>query len=78
MRKEVHITPNSDRGGWDVKRPENQRVSFHTNTKAEATVRGKELAKNIGAELIPHGKDGRIQNPNSYGNDSPSVKDTRH
>ena len=30
------------------------------------------------AELIPHGKDGKIQNLNSYGNDPYPPKDTKH
>lgn len=78
MRKEVHVIPNSTRGGWDVSRPGNQRVSAHTTTKAEAEAIGKGLAQKIGAEYIPHGKDGRIQNPNSYGSDPRSIKDTKH
>jgi len=78
MRQEVHVTHNNDRGGWDVIRPGNQRVSAHTDTKAEAMGVGKRIAQNIGAELIPHRIDGRIQNPNSYGGDPRSVKDTKH
>lgn len=78
MRKEVHITHNTEKGGWDVKRPENQRVSAHADTKAEAMEIGKRIAQNLGAELIPHKINGIIQNPNSYGNDPRSVKDTQH
>lgn len=29
----------------------------------------REKAKQEKSELIPHGKDGKIQNPNSYGKD---------
>ena len=29
-------------------------------------------------ELIPHGMDGKIQNPNSYGNDPCPPRDTKH
>ena len=39
---------------------------------------GRELAKKEGLELIPHGIDGKIQNPNSYGNDPCPTKDTKH
>ena len=35
-------------------------------------------AKKEGLELIPHGMDGKIQNPNSYGSDSYPPKDTKH
>lgn len=38
----------------------------------------REKAKQEGAELIPHRKDGKIQNPNSYGNDPNPPKDKKH
>jgi len=39
---------------------------------------GKELAKKDKVEFIPHGKDGKIQNPNSYGNDPNPPKDKKN
>lgn len=77
-RKEVHVVPNSDRGGWDSKRENAERASKHFVTKAEAMDYAKQQAKNIGAELIPHNKDGKISNPNSYGGDSYPPKDKKH
>ena len=46
--------------------------------KKEAIDWSREVAKKSGLELIPHGKDGKIQNPNSYGPDSCPPKDTKH
>lgn len=63
MRKEIHVVSNPD-GGWDAKRPNADRASKHFETKKEAMDWGRNLAKKEGAELIPHGKDGKIQNPN--------------
>ena len=48
------------------------------DTKKEAMEWGRDLTKREGLELIHHGTDGKIQNPNSYGNDPCPPKDTRH
>lgn len=69
---------NSDRGGWDVKNNNAQRVSKHFDTKAEAMDWAKIQAQKDGAELIPHKMDGTIQNPNSYGGDPFPPRDNRH
>jgi hypothetical protein len=37
----------------------------------------REKAKQEKSELIPHGKDGKIQNPNSYGKDPNPPKDKK-
>lgn len=76
-RKEVHVVPNSDRGGWDSKRENAERASKHFETKAEAMAYARGQAIKIGAELIPHKKDGTIQNPNSYGADPCPPKDKK-
>lgn len=78
MRKEIYIVFNPDRGGWDAKSPNADKASKHFETKKEAMEWGHELAKKEGLELIPHGIDGKIQNPNSYSNDPYPTKDTKH
>ena len=78
MRKEIHVVSNPSRGGWDAKRPHSDRASKHFDTKKEAMEWSRYLAKKEGLELSPHGTDGKIQNPNSYGPDSCPPKDTRH
>lgn len=78
MRKEIHIVPNQGRGGWDAKRQNAERASKHFETKAEAMNWSRELAKKEGLELIPHSKDGKTQNPNSYGSDPCPPRDKRH
>lgn len=76
-KKNVHVVPNSD-GGWKVIRENAERASKNTETKQEALDFGKNLAKKDGVELIPHKKNGQIQNPNSYGNDPNPPKDKKH
>ena len=75
-RDEHHVVPNPN-GGWDVKRNGAQRASVHTDTKAEAVSRGREISRNQGTELITHRKDGQIQNPDSHGNDPCPPRDRR-
>ena len=38
---------------------------------------GRRMSINQGTELIPHRKDGTIQNPNSHGNDPCPPKDKK-
>ena len=75
-RKEYHVVPRQD--GWAVKREHAERVSVLCGTKSEAVARGRDLSRSIGAELIVHTKDGRIQNPNSYRNDPCPPHDRVH
>ncbi|WP_313101555.1 DUF2188 domain-containing protein [Epilithonimonas sp.] len=73
-RNERHVVPNSD-GGWDSKKNNAQRASKHFDTKGEAMQWSREKAKQEKSELIPHKKDGTIQNPNSYGKDPNPPRD---
>lgn len=75
-RKEHHVVPNPD-GGWDVKRENAKRSSGHYETKKEAMEAGRRMSINQGTELIPHRKDGTIQNPNSHGNDPCPPRDKK-
>ncbi|HNX21003.1 MAG TPA: DUF2188 domain-containing protein [Bacteroidales bacterium] len=35
-RKEIHVVPNPDRGGWDSKRENAEKASKHFDTKKES------------------------------------------
>ncbi len=76
MGKNQHVTPHPD-GGWQVKGEGNEKATVVTTTKAEAVEKGREIAKNQGSELVIHGKDGKIQDKDSYGNDPCPPKDTK-
>ncbi|MBX3268032.1 MAG: DUF2188 domain-containing protein [Acidobacteria bacterium] len=67
-RKTHHVVPNP-RGGWIVTRGGGKKASLHTDTKKEAVDRGREISRNQGTEFVIHGKDGRIQQSDSHGND---------
>ncbi len=67
-QKSHHIVPNPD-GGWDVKKAGAERASKHCDTKKEAVEKGREISQNQETELYIHGKDGKIQEKDSHGND---------
>ncbi|HCA42421.1 MAG TPA: hypothetical protein DEP28_04130 [Bacteroidetes bacterium] len=75
-RKERHVVPNPT-GGWDSKRENAEKASKHFETKQKAMDWSRDMAKKEKSELIPHRKDGKIQNPNSYGKDPNPPKDKR-
>ena len=68
MEKNQHVTRHPD-GGWQVKGAGNQRATARTSTQAEAKVIARDLAIKNKSEMVVHGKDGRIREKNSYGND---------
>lgn len=66
-KKNQHVIPVKN--GWAVKGEGNKKSTKITSTKAEAVKIGRKIAQNKKSELIIHGKDGKIKNKNSYGND---------
>ena len=77
-KHDYHVVPNSERGGWDVKREHAERASDHFDKKSDAMERGRELAREHRTELVEHGRDGRIQDSDSYGSDPFPPKDKKH
>lgn len=67
MKNNVHVVPKEDK--WAVERENSQRVSHLVETQKEAIELARELAINSKVELLIHGKDGKIRERNSYGND---------
>jgi hypothetical protein len=76
MKKKVHIVPRS--GSWGIKVEGNKKASAVTSTKKEADAIGREKAKKMKTDLIIHGKDGRIQDSDSFGNDPNPPIDKKH
>jgi len=75
-RKTHHVVPNPD-GGWDVKKGGSERASKHFDRKGEAVDAGRQISRNQKSEFIIHGKNGRIQNADSHGNDPCPPKDKK-
>lgn len=66
-KKTQHVVKNPD-GGWAVKKGGSTKATKVFETQAEAISRGRQIAQNQKAEFYVHGRDGRIQQKNSYGN----------
>jgi hypothetical protein len=75
-KKNQHVVPNKD--GWGVKGEGNSKNTANTQTKQEALDIAREIAKNQRSEVVIHGKDGKIQDKDSYGNDPNPPKDIKH
>jgi Uncharacterized protein conserved in bacteria (DUF2188) len=56
-------------GEWIVEREGASRASSRHRTQAEADEGGRAVARREQVELIVHGRDGRIRQRESYGND---------
>lgn len=63
-----HVVPNPN-GGWSVKGAGNSRATVNTRTQREAIKIARNIARNQKTELIIHGRDGRIREKDTEGND---------
>jgi hypothetical protein len=61
-----YVQPNKERGGWDVVKEGHGRVSVHTDTKAEAIDRARQIIRNEGGgELRVKNEQGRLIDSNT-------------
>jgi hypothetical protein len=66
-KRPIHTVPHGD--GWANRREGSRRVSRTFGTQREAIAAGREAARRDRTEHVVHGRDGRIRERNSYGND---------
>ena len=66
-RKVQHVVPRN--GKWAVRKAGADRVTQNFDTQGEAIASARAIARRQGAELYIHGRDGRIRERDSYGND---------
>ncbi len=65
--KSQHVVPRGD--DWAVRGEGNERDTGRFRTQKDAVDAATRIAKNKGAEVLIHGRDGRIRERNSYGKD---------
>ncbi len=75
-KKERHVVPQD--GQWAVRVSGASRVSSVHDTQGEAIKAAIPGAKRDRTEVVIHGRDGKIRDKDSYGNDPCPPKDTRH
>jgi uncharacterized protein YdaT len=66
-KKGQHVVPNG--GVWVVRKAGAAKASGTYKTQKEAVEKAREIAKNQRTELYIHGRDGRIRERNTYGDD---------
>lgn len=66
-KRNQHVVPHDD--GWAIRSAGSQRATSVHRTQGEAITAGREIARNQGSELVIHGRDGRIRDRDSHGND---------
>lgn len=71
-----HVVPNN--GKWSVKGEHNSKATKTFDRQSDAISYGRTVATNQSGELVIHGRDGRIRNKNSFGNDPHPPKDKVH
>lgn len=71
-KKAVHVVPAG--GKWAVRKEGSSKASSAHQTQQAASKAGKSMAKKEKSELFIHGRDGRIREKNSYGNDPRASK----
>ena len=67
-RKSVLVVPRKG-GGWAVKSSGATRAASTHKTKASAAKAARARSRRAGAELVVHGRSGRIQRADSHGGD---------
>lgn len=70
-----HVVPNN--GQWQVKRQGSEKATKNFETQKQAIDYGRSIAIRQQSELVIHGRDGRIRDKDSYGNDPCPPKDKK-
>ena len=75
-KKDIHVVPHSD--GWATRREGADRASRVFDTQVKAQESARRTAIREGTEVVTHGRNGKIRDSDSYGNDPNPPKDRKH
>lgn len=75
MGKNQHVVKKGSQ--WAVKGAGNQKATKVVKTQKQAIDVAKEIAKKQKSEVVIHGRDGKIRDKDSYGNDPNPPKDKK-
>ena len=70
-----HVVPNN--GQWQVKRQGAEKATKNFETQKQAIDYARSIAIKQQSEFVIHGRDGRIRDKDSYGNDPCPPKDKK-
>jgi uncharacterized protein YdaT len=75
-KKDIHVVTHPE--GWATRREGSDRASSVHDTQREAIDTARDRAQRDHVEVVIHGRDGRIRDSDSYGNDPNPPKDRKH
>lgn len=75
-KRDIHVVRHGD--GWATRKEGAQRVGVKTDTQKEAIERARDQAKREKVEVVIHGRDNKIRDSDSYGNDPHPPIDKKH
>ena len=75
-KRNQHVVPLGN--GWAVKREGSKRFTVITERQKDAITVAREIARNNKTEIVIHGRDGKIRDKDSYGNDPHPPIDKKH
>lgn len=73
-KKDIHVVPHKG-GGWAVKKEGADRASSVHPTQKDALDQARDQGRRDKVEVVTHGRDGKIRDSDSYGNDPNPPKD---
>lgn len=76
MGKNQHVVPRGNE--WAVRGENKSKASSLHSTQKAAIDSAVRIAKSAHAEVVIHGRDGRIRDKDSYGIDPAFIKDMKH
>ncbi len=77
MGKDRHVSKNTQGSGWKV--TVGGRTTSTHRTQKNADVEAQRSAKKVGADVVVHGRDGKIRSKDTYGKPDPNPpKDTEN
>ncbi len=77
-KRNAHVVPVPLNRLWAVRIEGNTKPTSTHRTQKEAISVARDIAKKNKSEVVIHGRDGKIRDKDSYGNDPRSIKDTKH
>ncbi len=77
-RCNIHVVPSGDGRTFVARLAGGATLPMEPTTQRDAIRQAMAEAKARRSEVVIHGRDGRIRDKDSYGNDSPEVIDTKH
>jgi len=77
-RRNIHVVPTGDGRTFIARLAGGATLPMERTTQRDAIRQAMAEAKTRRSEVVIHRRDGRIRDKDSYGYDSPLVKDMKH